>query len=312
MPGHRIPDRLRFQILERDGFRCRYCGRSKDEPSVVLEVDHVVPVTKGGTDEPDNLLTSCEPCNQGKGARVGTVAPERAASVRDLTAIAEGCGLNQGQQRFAEALVRCQDPVLAATQAGCARPDIKGPRWAALTKVRRFIVAAFPDEASTLPVLAVDRPRGGQLGNLNATKHPWRTFWRRRALQPENRWLVPVLESYAEQLAADKGGNDAITAGEKRVLEIAQVARGAAMLIMAEAGRSGFTQNTEKGWDLHPGVKELGRFLGLERQALGDLGLGRRAKDVPNLQEYLQKKSAAVIDVPAEVVSTPPDVPEVA
>lgn len=309
MPGHRIPDRLRFQILERDGFRCRYCGRSKDEPGVILEVDHAVPVTRGGTDAPDNLITACESCNQGKGSRVGADGP---GDLQERAALAQRFGLSPTQQRFAEALVRCKDPVLAAREAGCPRADIKGPRWVAMTKVRRFIAAAFPDEASAIPVLALDRPRGGQLGNLNATKHPWRTFWRRRALQPENRWIVPVLESYAEQIAADKGGEDAITAGEKRVLEIAQTARGAAMLIMAEAGRSGFTQTTEKGWDLHPGVKELSRFLGLERQALGDLGLGRRAKDVPNLQEYLDKKRAAVIDVPAEVVTPTPDVPEVA
>lgn len=60
--------RLRFMILRRDNFRCQYCGRSPKEDGVKLAVDHIVPVSKGGTDEPENLLTSCTDCNRGKGA----------------------------------------------------------------------------------------------------------------------------------------------------------------------------------------------------------------------------------------------------
>ncbi len=42
------------------------CGRSKDEVS--LEVDHVVAVAEGGTDEAGNLVTLCRDCNNGKSA----------------------------------------------------------------------------------------------------------------------------------------------------------------------------------------------------------------------------------------------------
>lgn len=42
-----IPAQLRFQVLQRDGFRCRYCGRSAQD-GAVLHVDHVVPVALGG------------------------------------------------------------------------------------------------------------------------------------------------------------------------------------------------------------------------------------------------------------------------
>ncbi len=62
-----LPARLRFGILQRDGFRCRYCGRTGSTPDVVLHVDHVVPVAAGGTTSEDNLLTACEECNLGKG-----------------------------------------------------------------------------------------------------------------------------------------------------------------------------------------------------------------------------------------------------
>lgn len=60
----RLAPRLRFHVLRRDNWTCRYCG--KRAPNVVLEVDHLVPVSRGGTDEPWNLLTACFDCNRGK------------------------------------------------------------------------------------------------------------------------------------------------------------------------------------------------------------------------------------------------------
>lgn len=56
--------RIRFEIFKRDNFTCRYCGRKS--PEVVLELDHIIPVSKGGTDDPINLTTSCFACNSGK------------------------------------------------------------------------------------------------------------------------------------------------------------------------------------------------------------------------------------------------------
>jgi hypothetical protein len=56
--------RLRFEILKRDGFACVYCGKTPMQS--ILHVDHVVPVSKGGGDDPENLVTSCQECNGGK------------------------------------------------------------------------------------------------------------------------------------------------------------------------------------------------------------------------------------------------------
>jgi hypothetical protein len=65
--NRKISKATRFAILERDGFRCRYCGDSpKTNPDCVLELDHVTPVCEGGTDEPSNLATACKRCNGGK------------------------------------------------------------------------------------------------------------------------------------------------------------------------------------------------------------------------------------------------------
>jgi hypothetical protein len=59
-----ISKRLRFEILKRDGFRCHYCGVTACGSA--LEVDHVIPVSEGGSDEAVNLITSCAACNRGK------------------------------------------------------------------------------------------------------------------------------------------------------------------------------------------------------------------------------------------------------
>ena len=64
-----IPAKLRFDVLQRDGFRCRYCGRSPQQDGVVLEVDHIVAVSLGGRSELGNLLTACRDCNRSKRAR---------------------------------------------------------------------------------------------------------------------------------------------------------------------------------------------------------------------------------------------------
>lgn len=64
-----LPQWLRFEILKRDRFRCAYCG-ARAADGALLQVDHVKPKFEGGTDDPSNLTTSCQPCNRGKGARL--------------------------------------------------------------------------------------------------------------------------------------------------------------------------------------------------------------------------------------------------
>lgn len=59
-----ISKRLRYELLRRDEHTCQYCGESA--PDVTLHIDHVVPVTLGGTDDPGNLVTACKDCNAGK------------------------------------------------------------------------------------------------------------------------------------------------------------------------------------------------------------------------------------------------------
>ena len=70
---------LRYEVLRRDEFACRYCGAKA--PDVSLTVDHVIPAALGGSDEPNNLVAACSDCNGGK----GSTHPD-AATVADVDA----------------------------------------------------------------------------------------------------------------------------------------------------------------------------------------------------------------------------------
>ncbi|MBO4667476.1 MAG: HNH endonuclease [Bacilli bacterium] len=55
---------MRFSIYARDGNRCRKCGRRTGD----LEIDHIIPIAKGGKSTYENLQTLCKSCNKKKGS----------------------------------------------------------------------------------------------------------------------------------------------------------------------------------------------------------------------------------------------------
>lgn len=76
MAGKRrgISPRSRYRVLERSNFACFYCGVPAQLGLTELEVEHVIPVALGGTNDPWNLVAACQGCNLGKGA---AMPPER-------------------------------------------------------------------------------------------------------------------------------------------------------------------------------------------------------------------------------------------
>lgn len=97
MPDRKpISKRVRFEVFKRDKFVCQYCGAHP--PKAILHVDHIVAVANGGQNGIDNLVTACDHCNLGKGARPLTLVPrsiadkstevaEREAQLRGYNAI---------------------------------------------------------------------------------------------------------------------------------------------------------------------------------------------------------------------------------
>lgn len=138
---------LRFQVLRRDGNKCRYCGVVATEAE--LTVDHVIPVALGGRDEASNLVTACRPCNSGKSA-----TPPDASLVSDVA---------EDALRWSQAIKVATERMLADRQArsaehaqfdrwwsewtydeskGQSRPIPKDPGWE--QSISRFLAAGLP------------------------------------------------------------------------------------------------------------------------------------------------------------------------
>lgn len=56
---------LRARVFERDAYTCAYCETPTDDP----HCDHIIPISRGGSNDLENLTTSCRECNVSKGAR---------------------------------------------------------------------------------------------------------------------------------------------------------------------------------------------------------------------------------------------------
>lgn len=103
------------------------------------------------------------------------------------------------------------------------------------------------------------RPRGAQLGNMNSVRQPWATYWRRRALRKEDRWIAPLLSDY-----------------------LAALAHACTMLVLTEVSRRGLV--SDDGPDL---PAALARFVSVCLEALV---LEHRTRPVQSLRELVRSK----------------------
>lgn len=118
-----IGKRKRFEILNRDGFTCQYCGRRP--PVVILHVDHRISVRDGGRDHDSNLVAACQDCNLGKAAKsvflTISIGHDADLERRTMAAVEDAYyrGINQyllyqdsaGQQELLEEAAAARDPL---------------------------------------------------------------------------------------------------------------------------------------------------------------------------------------------------------
>lgn len=71
---------LAIRVMKRDRFSCTYCGVSGQDAE--LQIDHIIPVAKGGSHHISNLTTACMKCNQEKGT--GQAGPIRKTAALSL------------------------------------------------------------------------------------------------------------------------------------------------------------------------------------------------------------------------------------
>ena len=74
-------DSLRDRLAAQAGYCCGYCRSSEKITGIKLVLDHLVPRSRGGTDDEDNLWPACDPCNDFKQARTEARDPVTGARV---------------------------------------------------------------------------------------------------------------------------------------------------------------------------------------------------------------------------------------
>lgn len=155
-----VSKKTRFDVFKRDSFKCQYCG--SHPPSVILHVDHIKPVADGGGNEIDNLVTACESCNLGKGARLLSAIPETLA--KKSASIAEREAQLLGYQEILEAKRdRIEDELWRVADELEPNSSTKGMSrdWAA--SIRRFNEKLGVHECLDAVETARNRyPRGGK------------------------------------------------------------------------------------------------------------------------------------------------------
>lgn len=102
-----ISKKLRMDIFKRDNFTCQYCGRMP--PDVILEIDHIIPVVKGGDNSITNLVTSCRDCNRGKGKTELSLNESVKIKQKQLKELAEKVEQSRAVVEWEKELLRKQE-----------------------------------------------------------------------------------------------------------------------------------------------------------------------------------------------------------
>lgn len=135
MTRAQIGKSVRFEVFKRDGFTCQYCGAHP--PDVVLHVDHINPVALGGANDSDNLITACECCNLGKGARPLDAVPqsleERAQTIAEREEQIAGYAriMEARQERLEDDAWRVAEALTPGASEGYSRDRFRG--------IKRFV-----------------------------------------------------------------------------------------------------------------------------------------------------------------------------
>lgn len=110
MSREAIGTRLRYEVLRRCNFACYYCGVPAAMGIKQLHIDHVIPVSLGGTNDPWNLVAACWDCNAGKTNGAPTV---------DLIERVRGdyCAYVNATELEAQPCVWCKSPVVRESLA---------------------------------------------------------------------------------------------------------------------------------------------------------------------------------------------------
>jgi hypothetical protein len=136
MSRKNISTRMRFEVFKRDGFQCQYCGAHP--PQVILHCDHIHPVSEGGENVIENLVTACQGCNLGKSNILLEEKPvslaDRAAEMAEREAQIAGYETIMRDRRS-----RLEDDAQTVLNAICDAYNRDGIPRADFTSIKRFV-----------------------------------------------------------------------------------------------------------------------------------------------------------------------------
>lgn len=159
--------RLRFEVFKRDHFTCQYCGAQP--PEIVLVPDHIVPVDAGGETTIENLITACEPCNQGKSNKLLEIRAIRpAADLLYLETQQEIAELRRFQEAKAERDAELTKIVGLLQDDWCT---LTGYDWAPSERIVRQLLNLYSPEIVEAAMIDVAGKVGS--GYLPAAGQRW-------------------------------------------------------------------------------------------------------------------------------------------
>lgn len=103
-------------VRKRANNRCEYCLSRQEYTLGRFNIDHIWPVSKGGTDLEDNLCLACELCNQYKWAKTHEIDPESGELVRIF---------NPRKQKWSEHFKWSEDGIKIIGQTACGRATVE-------------------------------------------------------------------------------------------------------------------------------------------------------------------------------------------
>jgi hypothetical protein len=151
----KTPNSLRFEVFKRDKFTCQYCGRKA--PEVILQADHLQPVSKGGGDDILNLITCCVECNSGKSNKTLSESILLDKTRAQLEELEERRQQLEMMVRWKESLAGANDRLVNAVskQLGDASGFVMNNED--ITKIRRLVREFGYDEVSEAVSIAADQ-----------------------------------------------------------------------------------------------------------------------------------------------------------
>lgn len=165
---------IRFEIFKRDHFTCQYCGAQP--PGVVLVIDHIIPVAKGGDNDETNLTTACEPCNQGKKARLLSSVPIRPDADLLYMAHQQEIGEIKRFQKSKQALATQRKKHVEFLQSEWT--DISGVDWIPTTAViLKMMATGSLDSVHSAVTATARKVFDGVVNKTTWYKYSWGVFW---------------------------------------------------------------------------------------------------------------------------------------